>query len=82
MGIHEFDVRKLNRRLQKLLMETPVVTVNNDQWQALLVAARAGRDTLDSLRRGAKFSPAMLEAGYEQLRQALQPFELEQSEEG
>lgn len=76
MGIHEFDVRKLNRRLQKL------VTVNNDQWQALLVAARAGRDTLDSLRRGAKFSPAMLEAGYEQLRQALQPFELEQSEEG
>jgi hypothetical protein len=41
---------------------------------ALVAAAQAARDTLDSLRRGAKFSRPAYEAGYAKLREALLPF--------
>lgn len=41
----------------------------------VIEAAQAARDTLDSLRRGAKFSPACYEAGYARLRTALVPFD-------
>ena len=49
--------------------------MDNRELYALVAAAQAARDTLDSLRRGARFSHAAYEAGYAKLREALLPFD-------